>query len=308
MAGMGTEYFWQNGVMPYNFDGGPPKMCTKLAAPEETSKMEWCRFAPGSPFAKGVLAVILAKQRLNGGHLYGDKSMDYLLDTIDEAMKLDPTITLDYIRSRRFTADHCGFQPRPDQIQRIARFGMYLGCKGNVLTRTYPSLKVYGMEHANWISPIKSLLKAGAHAALEVPSGRGSSMSSMTSRIPTIFNDGYDLITRKNMQGALVAPEEAIDRMTLMKMATSWGGEYIIREKDLGTLEVGKFADLLVLNKDYFTIPQEQIPEVYPVMTIIGGTIKVIRKEFAQELGRNALGAQLEFIHGQAVWDAREED
>jgi hypothetical protein len=143
------------------------------------------------------------------------------------------------------------------------------------------------------------MVRAGAKPAYEVTSGRGpGGMTLSMDRTTTFFNDGYALMTRKNEQGMVVAPEEAIDRITLMKMATSWGAEYVIREKDLGTLEVGKFADLLVLNKDYFTIPEEQIPEVYPVMTVVGGKIEVIRKEFASELGRPAVGAQPEFIHG----------
>jgi hypothetical protein len=301
---MGTDYMWLTGVQGLNWDAAHPMVCSTLDAPAEVKKKEWCRFAPGNPFAKAVLAVILARERLNAGHIYGDKAMDYLLDTIDEALKLDPTLTLDYIRSQRFTTEHCGFSPRPDQIQRLGRFNMYLACSGYVLSRSYPSLQWYGAQYGKWLSPIKSLIQAGAHPVLEATSGRGrggeeeSGMTLATDRVTTFFNDGYVLITRKNAQGVVVAPEEAIDRVTLMKMATSWAAEYAIREKYIGTLEVGKFADLLVLNKDYFTIPEEQILEVYPIMTVVGGKIEVLRKEFAQELGRESLGAQPTFVHG----------
>ena len=111
----------------------------------------------------------------------------------------------------------------------------------------------------------------------------------------TYFNQGYALITRRNEYGQLVAPEEAIDRMTLMKMMTSWPSEFVLREKEIGTLEAGKLADLVVLNKDYFTVPEEEIPNLFPVLTVVGGKIQVLRSEFAQELGRNSIGPQLEF-------------
>ena len=44
-------------------------------------------------------------------------------------------------------------------------------------------------------------------------------------------------------------------------------------EKDLGTLESGKLADLVVLDRDYMTIPVDDIRKIRPVMTMTGGRI-----------------------------------
>jgi predicted amidohydrolase YtcJ len=263
--------------------------CSTMEAPKEVKEREWCRNAPGTAMSKAILVAILAKERIAVGHAYGDKGVDYVMDQVDQAMKMDPTITLDYIRSRRFSSDHCGFYPRPAQIPRLAHFGWYISCGGNVLGRSYPWLKQYGLQYANWISPVKSLLDAKVKTVYENEAGVNGNKSG------TYWSQGYALITRKNEYGATVAPEEAIDRMTLMKMSTSWPSEYVLREKQIGTLEVGKLADLIVLNKDYFTIPEEQIPDVIPVMTVVGGKIEVLRTEFAKELGRQAIGPQLEF-------------
>ena len=63
----------------------------------------------------------------------------------------------------------------------------------------------------------------------------------------------------------------------------------------LGTLEPGKFADFVVFNKDYFTVPQAEIPEVIPVMTVVGGKTIVLREELANEWGVPAVGPQLKF-------------
>ena len=292
-AGLGNDYFWSAGTGLGYIDSGPPMYCSSMEAPPEVKVREWCRNAPGTALSKAILIAILARERVAVGHAYGDKGVDYVMDSIDEAMKMDPTITLEYIRSRRFSSDHCGFYPRPAQIPRMAKLGWYISCGGNVLGRSYPWLKTYGLQYANWISPIKSLINARIKTVYENEAGVNGNKSG------TYWSQGYALITRKNEYGAAVAPEEAIDRMTLMKMSTSWPSEYVLREKQIGTLEVGKFADFLVLNKDYFTIPEPEILDVFPLMTVVGGKIEVLRSEFAKELGRQPIGPQLEFQNRQ---------
>ncbi len=44
-------------------------------------------------------------------------------------------------------------------------------------------------------------------------------------------------------------------------------------EKDLGSLEPGKLADLVVLDRDYMTIPVDDIRKIRPVLTMVGGRI-----------------------------------
>ena len=291
MAGLGTDYFWSAGVGLGNIDSGPPMICSSMEGPAELKEREWCRNAPGSAFAKGVLSAILARGRIATGHAYGDKGVDYLMDSVEEAMEIDPTITLEYVRSRRFSSDHCGFYPRPDQMPRMANLGWWISCGGNVLSRSYPWLEQYGMQYAKWISPVKSLIENGINVVYEMEAGVG--VQSNTSE--PYWAQGYALISRKNEYGAMVTPEEAIDRVTLMKMSTAWPAKYALREKDLGTLEAGKMGDLLVLNKDYFTIPVNEIPEVFPVMTMVGGNILVLRSEYADEIGVSPIGPQLIF-------------
>ena len=58
------------------------------------------------------------------------------------------------------------------------------------------------------------------------------------------------------MNGKVYAGREKIDRVTALKMATVWASEYVLKEKVLGSLEPGKLGDLLVLNRDYFTVPE----------------------------------------------------
>jgi predicted amidohydrolase YtcJ len=45
----------------------------------------------------------------------------------------------------------------------------------------------------------------------------------------------------------------------------------MFKEKDLGSIEVGKLADMVVLDRDYLTVPVDEIRDIKPTMTIVNG-------------------------------------
>jgi predicted amidohydrolase YtcJ len=295
MAGMGSsDYFWTTGVGVGNVDDGPPMFCSSMEAPQEIKKREYCKNAPGTSQSEGIYSAIISHARVSLGHAYADKGVDYFLDSIEQAMKEFPnTFTLDYVRSKRYSSDHCGFYPRPDQIPRMAKLGYYVSCGGNVLDRSYPWLELYGLQrYEGWISPIKNLVEGGVRVVYE--NEAGVDVSEKTAR--TYFNDVVPLITRRNHAGKMVAPDQGVDRVILMKMMTSWPSYYMLKEDKIGTLVPGKWADFLVLNKDYFTVePVEEIANTYPYMTVVGGKITFIHSDYAPEIGKQPVGIQIEY-------------
>ena len=54
---------------------------------------------------------------------------------------------------------------------------------------------------------------------------------------------------------------------------TRKNAHFVFQENNLGSIQPGKLADLVVLDRDYLTIPAEQIKDIKPVMTIVGGRI-----------------------------------
>ncbi len=56
-------------------------------------------------------------------------------------------------------------------------------------------------------------------------------------------------------------------------MATNWASYYTGDQKILGTLEAGKLADLVVLDGDYLTVPEDEIGSLKVLMTVVGGEI-----------------------------------
>ncbi len=284
MAGFGDEWLWQIGVGAGSIDSGPPAICTSIDLPKRDKDREVCRIEPGKAQGEGLYAALCAGQRVAVGHAYGDKGVDQFMDMIERAIRECPGVTLESVRAHRMTTDHCGLYPRPDQIPRMKKLGIMLSCGSNMLDRTQPWLELYGQDKAKWIAPVKSILDGGVKVAYEME------------KAPTqVFSEMVPFITRKNSRGILVAPEEAVDRVIVMKMATSWAAEFMLRENLIGSLEKGKAADLLILNKDFFSIPVEEIAEVRPLMTVVDGKIVFLETQFAQELGRSPKGPQLDY-------------
>ena len=285
MTGLGDDYLWSGGVGVGSVDSGIPSICTSLDLPPEIKKTEICRIAPGQTQREGVYEAVASGTRVAVGHVYGDQAADHFMDILDEAMKKEPGITIEHIRSKRMTMDHCGLYPRPDQIPRIKHNGIMLSCGANMLDRTFPWLKVYGQDKAKWIAPIKSILDGGVKVVWEYEGQPEDGL----------FQSMVPFMTRVNDTGNVVAADEAVDRVTVMKMATSWPAEFVLREDVIGTLEKGKLADVVVLNSDYFSIPTEKIGKIIPLMTVLGGDILFLRKELAMELGMEPHGEQLRY-------------
>lgn len=283
MAGLGDDYFWQAAITASVLDSGPPMICTSIDAPEDIKKREWCRAEDGMKFRNFVYNGLRNRVRLVVGHNYGDLSADHYMDMLDDL--LEEGFSLDYIRSRRLTMDHCGLYPRPDQLPRMKKFNIYLSCGSNVLTRSWPWVEKYGLEHQHWVAPVKTALDAGVKVVFETEGYVDNGL----------FSAFVPFITRVNRNGQVVSAKNAVDRNIVMKMATSWGAEFVIREDKVGTLEVGKWADFLVLNKDYFTVPVKEIARVYPIMTVVGGKIRYVRSDQAEALGLEPVGIQVRY-------------
>jgi hypothetical protein len=300
MAGMGTEYFWQNGVGLGSIDSGPPRFCSTMEASRIIKDMEWCQNAEGSTMFEATRVAIGNYQRVQVGHAYADKGVDYFMDAVEAAMKDNPAITLDYIHSIRLSSDHCGFYPSMEQLPRMAKLKMMISCGGNVLSRSFPWIAPtrYAPQYIKRIAPIRSAIEAGVMPTVENEAGVGEN----TAR--TYFYGAVPFVTRKNEQGALVSPEEAVDRNTLMKMMTSWAARFVMREDRLGSLEEGKLADFLVLSGDFFTTSDDKLSDIIPLMTVVGGKTIVLREEFARELGIPAVGPQIRFDNAARYADS----
>ena len=86
----------------------------------------------------------------------------------------------------------------------------------------------------------------------------------------------YAAVARRDLngfQGPDWRPNEAVDRATALKMFTLWPAYASFREAELGTIEVGKRADLSAFSVDLMTAPFADIPKGHAVLTVVDGVV-----------------------------------
>jgi predicted amidohydrolase YtcJ len=82
----------------------------------------------------------------------------------------------------------------------------------------------------------------------------------------------YTMITGKNLKGDVINAGQTLTRAETLWLATA-ANKWFIEEDDLGSIEVGNHADVAVLDRDYFTVPDEDIKHIRSILTIVGGKI-----------------------------------
>jgi predicted amidohydrolase YtcJ len=73
--------------------------------------------------------------------------------------------------------------------------------------------------------------------------------------------------------------DETVTREQALIAHTRSNAYLFFQEDELGSLEVGKRADLVVLDRDYLTVPAAEIKRIQPVLTMVGGRVVFDRSE-----------------------------
>ena len=82
----------------------------------------------------------------------------------------------------------------------------------------------------------------------------------------------YTMVTGKNLRGDHILGDQVLSRQEAMWLATA-ANKWFIWEDDLGSIEVGNHADLAVLDRDWFTVPDDQLTRTQSELTIVGGKV-----------------------------------
>jgi len=118
--------------------------------------------------------------------------------------------------------------------------------------------------------PFRTILAHGARA--------GMSSDGMQISVMDPWTGMYYAVTGKNARGEVINGGETISRKEVLRLYTADNAWFLGPrwEKHLGTIEEGKWADLVVLSADYFDeskVSDEAIQDIYSVMTIVNGKI-----------------------------------
>ena len=75
------------------------------------------------------------------------------------------------------------------------------------------------------------------------------------------------------MVGGRAVNPHTVSREVALIAHTRNNAYLFFRENDLGSIQPGRYADMVVIDRDYLTIPADQIKDIKPVMTIVGGRV-----------------------------------
>jgi predicted amidohydrolase YtcJ len=126
---------------------------------------------------------------------------------------------------------------------------------------------------------------AGPPFRMIVDSGINAGMSSDGMQIAPMnpWIHMYFATTGINARGVLINGGQQITREEVLRLYTRDNGWFVREESELGSIEKGKLADLVVLDRDYFAVPNEELKRIRSLLTIVGGEIvhdaKVLRVE-----------------------------
>ena len=289
LTGLGNDYLWIHGVASERWDTSFPMACLgpDVPAPPEIKTRELC-LEPGDMFYDTLQNALEAGWRLAGIHGVGSDGVRRFMQMVETARN-NSRMTEEDIRKLRLTVEHGTVIGKlPDVMEKLKRYGIFISAGPPRLLRYPDYLKDYGPAITPFMLPVKTWLDQGIK---------------VVGQNHTYRNVGYlwTVFMTRLVEGEVVGPEEKIDRVTVAKMWTRWAAEYVLKEDVLGSLEAGKLADFVVLDKDYFTIPIEQIPAIRPQMTVVGGEIRHLGADFAAKVGLEPIGYQ--FPQDYGPWD-----
>ena len=298
LQGIGNDYFWIDGVASERWDSGYPESCTgpDTQAPPHIKAREVCP-QPGDLMWDTLENALRSGWRLAGVHMCGSESARAYFRMIDRA-RADNGMSMEEIRNMRMTTEHCNLVGKqPDVIQKLKDYGIFLSCGPNRISESPSWIADYGPQIESFILPYRTWIESGVKVVGQHYGGgafRRRAEGSVGSGLQPPFFQLWQVITRK-YDGKVWQPEERIDRVWALKMWTSWASEYVTKSEKIGTLETGKLADMVILDRDYLTVPEDDILKIRPLMTMVGGKIEVLQQSLAQEFGVDAVGVPYGF-------------
>ncbi len=198
-----------------------------------------------------------------GLHAIGDAAIVQAVEAYDIGLHRHPGIE-HQDGDRRWFLDHFTIMPPDSTMETMRKDSIMISQQPNFLynleDRYMANLDDWRLEHNNPIAtPVHEFGLFMAFASDNLPIGPGVGL--------------YAAITRKGPSGAVHGRSEAASRQEAIRMYTANGPYLSWEEKTKGTIEPGKFADMVVLPIDPLTAPPEQLLTMQVDMTYIGGKL-----------------------------------
>ncbi len=231
-----------------------------------------------NPDARGTLFVepkkltaIFSAARAKGwqltSHVQGGAAIDILLDVFEALDKEKP------IRETRSQVMHGSFMSA-EAVARMKKMGILADVQPGWLHLDVPALeKVFGYRTMRYFFPLQSFAQAG----IVMAAGSDHMIGHDKDKAVNPFNPFFSMwmaITRRTTEGKVIYPEEKITREQALRMYTNGSSHLHFSEKKTGSLEAGKYADLVMIDRDLLTCAEDEIRAIQPLATMVEGKLR----------------------------------
>jgi len=188
-------------------------------------------------------------------HAVGDQAVDIFLDAVGEAQN-------DYRRDdARHRIEHA-IRPQTASLERISSLGLVVSTHPQFI---YSWGDKWMMKNKEKSIPLKSYLQAGIPVAL------GADPPAFPLYQPQIAL--WQATKRTTQGGYRLDSSESVSIRESLKMQTMGSAYAGFQEKSIGSLEKGKLADMVVWDRDFYTVPTDEIKNAKALMTFVNGKV-----------------------------------
>lgn len=239
--------------------------------------------------AKGfyIAAETKAKFRALARHL-GENNHGLQVQTPDDAAAQALLDLLEEIHAgaalsaRRIAVAHLD-DPSPQTLAKLNKLGGGITVQDPLALTGERKVETWGMEKARNAPPLRTMLQSG------IPVGAGTDAFVAANYSPMLSL--WWLVTGKTVAGSSIrSKSENLTREEALRLYTMGSAWFTFEEGRKGSIEVGKLADLAVLNGDYLTVSEDRIRSLESLLTIVGGKIVYFAPPFTADDRRPAKG------------------
>ncbi|HUS77489.1 MAG TPA: amidohydrolase [Patescibacteria group bacterium] len=238
-------------------DGGVGGRTALLREPyEHQHKNKGILTMPVEDLQKRVDAGNLAGMMV-GIHCAGGGAMDIVLNAFEETDKKRP------IKGRRFAIIHA-YQPTEENFETCKRLGIVVASQPSFLYYLGDSYhENVGDERSKWLKPHRAWIDHGIVV--------GAGTDSPVTPYPPFPSLWASIARRTEVAGIQMGTEQRVTREEAIRMYTINGAYHTFEEDRKGSIEPGKLADMIVVDRDVLTCPEDDIRDTEVLRTILGG-------------------------------------
>ncbi|MEQ8854949.1 amidohydrolase [Gimesia sp.] len=263
------------GPLKISVDGGIHWGSTRLSEPYGEKRIKFYvledpDYRGDLAYSRELMAEIFEEGQKLGWqmccHATGDGSVNEILSALEEVNQRLP------VKGRRFCITHAYF-PSNESVKRSHNLGVCYDTQTYLFYRDADAInQIYGPSWVNRFMGLKMFVDAGVPVAINSDHMNGFDPDhSMNAFNP--FLALYIAVSRRDIYGDVYGPQQKLSREEALRCMTSDAAFISFEEDKKGTLEPDKLADLVVLDRDYLTCPEEEIKQIKPLLTVLDGKV-----------------------------------